>query len=155
MSKSLFFLIVVLIFSIVFSQLFFYQIEGHNAFTLIERFTFTSFLFVDSLLAAGLIVLLVNGQIFLRLAGHVIFVLLITIYCLQYASLYMTAEYLSPTAIANIQHIGLVLTPIKIAIISVFCLSLLVTILVAELYFKKATRKKRAYYLHLVFYSQH
>jgi len=145
MSKSLFFLIVLIVFSIIFSQLFFYQLDGYQAATLIERLTSANSLFVESLLATALIVLLVNGRLPHRLAAYIIFSLLITVYCLQYASLYLTGDYVSPTALDNIQHIGLILSPAKMAIIGTLCLSLLATILVAEFTFNKTTWKKAVF----------
>ncbi len=142
MSKSLFLLIVLVICALIFAQLFFYQLDGYEAVTLIERLAFSNHLFVDFLIIAGLLIFLGNGRLFSRLSGYTIFILFILIYSVQYASLYMTGDYLSPTAIENFQHIGLIQTPLKIAIFGAICVFLLAIILASELYFKEISRKK-------------
>ena len=136
MSKSLFFLIVFAIFSVVFGQLFFYQLDGYETVDLIGRSISTNQIFSDFLLTTGLVILLVNGRVVYRLVGYLVSVVFISIYAVQYASLYLTGDYLSPTAIDNIQHIGLILTPSKTAIISVSAVLLLVMVFVAERLFK-------------------
>jgi len=142
MSKSLFLFFVLVVFSIVFSQLFFWQLENHDAVSLVERSLSTNHLFFDFLLTTGLLVLLVNGRVFYRLAAYTVFILFILIYSVQYASLFMTGDYLSPTAIDNIQHAGLILTPSKTAISSVICIFLLAIILIAEIFLKTTNWKK-------------
>jgi len=142
MSKSLFLLIILLIISVIFSQLFFYQFDGHEAITLIERLIISNHIFFDFLIITGLLAFFGNGGLFRRLAGYSILILFILIYSAQYASFSITGDYLSPTAIENIQHIGLIQTTSKTTIAGLLIIFLAAIIIVAELYFKETSRKK-------------
>jgi len=144
MTKSLFFLFVLVVLSLIFSQLFFYQIDGHETATVAVRVVAANHQLAEFLFAAGLVGFLVSGRVLSRITSYLIFVLFILIYSFQYASVFITGDYLSPTAIDNVQHLGLILSPIKIAIASVLAIVLLGMVLTAERFCKESTRKQAA-----------
>ena len=144
MTKSLFFLFVLVVLSLIFSQLFFYQLDGYETATLTGRAVAANHQLAEFLFVAGLVGLFVSGRVFSRFTGYLIFVLFILIYSFQYASVFITGDYLSPTAIDNVQHIGLVLSPIKITIVGLLGIFLLVIVFTAERICKTSTRKQAA-----------
>ena len=139
MSKSLFFFIVLIFASFIFGQLFCQQIEGCETASFVERLAVSSHFLIDFLFITAVIIFLVNGSLISRIAGYMIFALLILIYSLQYVSIYLTGDYLSALAIDNIQHIGLILTTSNIAVAGSLCVFLLVMIATAEHYFQKTS----------------
>ena len=62
MTKSLFFLFVSVVLSLIFSQLFFYQIDGHETATVAVRVVAVNHQLAEFLFAAGLVGFLVSGK---------------------------------------------------------------------------------------------
>ena len=144
MSRSSYFLFISIVLSLVFSQLFFYQLDGHEAATFLLRVISVNHIVAEFLFMAGLLGLLVNGKLLFRLVGYLLFMLLVLVYSFQYASLFISGDYLSPTAIDNVQHIGLILSPGKTAILTVLGVFLLALVIAGECYFKAASKIRTA-----------
>jgi len=137
MTRAFLFLSLLVTLSIVFSQLYFYQLGGYESATSSVRTIATNHLLAEFLFAAGFIVLLANGRFLFRFLAYVFFVLFVAVCSLQYVSQVLTSDFLTPTAIDNIQHIGLVLSPAKIAIATTFIACLVLMVTSAERFFTR------------------
>jgi phosphoglycerol transferase MdoB-like AlkP superfamily enzyme len=141
LSRSLFILFVLVALAIVFSQLTFYQLGGHEKATLLQHLTATNHILAEFLFAAGTAGLLVNGGRALRVIGYGLFSLFIWVCSLQYAAIYLTGDFLTPTAIDNAQHIGLIMSPAKAVIAGALVVFPLIVVFIAEFFFKNRARK--------------
>ncbi len=139
--RSLFILLALVALSIVFSQLIFYQLGGHEKATLLQHLTATDHVLAEFLFAAGTAGLLVNGGLAWRLIGYGLFCLFIWVCSLQYAAVYLTGDFLTPTAIDNAQHIGLIMSPAKYAIAGALVVFPLSFVLTAEFFLGNRARK--------------
>ncbi len=131
-SRSQLLLLVLVLLSLIFGQLFLYQLGGVDGLSFSQRLVVFNHLYAEFMFAAGLLVLLSNGSAFWRILAYLSFVIFILIYSVQYISLYMTNEYLSSIAVANLQHIGLILSPNLVFIFVVLVASLAVVVYILE-----------------------
>ncbi len=124
MSRSQFLLLVLILLSIIFSRLFYYQLGDTESISLFQQLILFNHLFVEFLLIAGFVAIFVNRSVFLRALAYLIFIVFILVYSLQYISVYLTDEYLSSIAISNFQHIGLILdlTTLTLFVLTLFAL---------------------------------
>ncbi len=132
MSRALFFLLLLTAFALIFSQLFFYQLGGYESASLLVRAIATNHLVAEFLFVTGVIVLLVNGRLPFRFIAYTLFILFMVVCSAQYIAQVLTSDFLTPTAIDNIQHIGLVLSPAKIALTGALLACLLLVVFFAE-----------------------
>lgn len=138
MSRAVYFLLALAGCALVFSQLFFYQLGGYETASLLVRAIATNHLVAEFLFITGFVVLLVNGRFGYRLIGYVLFVLFMLLCSAQYVAQLLTSDFLTPTAIDNIQHIGLVLSPAKSALAGMLLAGLITIVFLAERFFIRA-----------------
>lgn len=141
MSKSLYFYIIFALLAVLFGLLFIPTINRLEVSGLAGQIISSISLYSDFLLFAGVVALLVNGARTFRVLGYTIFILFVLIYSTQFAAVYLTGEYISPTAIANFRHIGLILTTSKAFIAFLICTFLLILTITAEKFFTKSAGK--------------
>ncbi|MCW8925186.1 MAG: LTA synthase family protein [Xanthomonadales bacterium] len=138
MSRPLFFLLVLATLGLVLSQLLFYQLGGYENATLSVRAIATNHLLAEFLIFTGILVLLVNGGLLLRVLAYALFILFMLVCGAQYVAQLLTSDFLTPTAIDNIRHIGLVLSPMKVTLAGSVVAGLLLVTILAERYFSRA-----------------
>ena len=143
LSRSLFLLLWLVLLAVLFGPLFFVQLEGHGDVNWAVRLVSPYRIVAEILFAAGLITLLANGPAWSRTLAYLVFALLIFTLVAQYTSIRLTGAYLTPTALENTRHLGLILNTTRaVAILAVVLLTALL-ILKTEIRFEKA-RNSRA-----------
>lgn len=138
MSRAVYFLLVAAVSALVFSQLFFYQLGGYENATLPVRAIATNHLIAEFMFMTGFVVLLVNGRFLFRIFAYTLFMLFMLLCGAQYVAQLLTGDFLTPTAIDNVQHIGLVLNPAKTAVAGMLLLGLTLIVFLAERFFTRA-----------------
>ena len=137
MSRSLFLLIVLAILSVLFILLYFSQLDILASLSPTDQPALFNHLVAEVLIAAGLmLILLAAKRPLLRAMAYLLFTVFILLYSLQFASLYLSNEYLSSIAIANFQHIGLIINQKIVLLFAVVLIGLLVVIYITERAFK-------------------
>lgn len=136
-SRSLFLLALMAGFAVLFSQLFFLQLEGHQDLSTAARIACSNRIFSEFLLASGLIVLLANGRPWSRIPAYVLFALFVLTYVVQYAAVKLTGAFLSPTALENTRHIGLIMNTTRLVVAGAAVLLVLIILLKAEFRFRE------------------
>lgn len=150
-SRPLFFLVILGISALVFSQLYFYQLGGYRDATLFVRLVSTNHLLAEFLVVTGLVAALVNGHLLWRVFAYILFVLFMSVCGAQYVALVLTSDFLTPTALDNIRHIGLVMSPQKTVMAVTFLCCLVVAVGCAERFFTRTGKIRVALLVFLCF----
>jgi phosphoglycerol transferase MdoB-like AlkP superfamily enzyme len=132
MTRRLFIALLSVLLALLSSQLIFLQLEGHAVASLAVQAASASHVFADWMAAVTLMSLLLSGRGLLRIPAYLLLCLLVLLYAAQIASLWLTGDFIGPTALVNASHIGLVMSPARIATVAALGILLLAVIVFAE-----------------------